>query len=41
MFECFTYQSLHDARKAPEGIHFILHDDQDRRQEVTHSLHIA
>ena len=36
-----TDHPLHKPGKAPESIHFILHDDQNRRQQVTHALDIT
>ena len=36
-----TDHPLHKPSKAPESIHFILHDDQNWRQQVTHALDIT
>ena len=35
-----THHSLHEAHKAPKGIRFIVHEIQDGREEVVHSLHV-
>lgn len=35
------HHKLHEATETPEGIHLILNDIQDRREEVTHALDVA
>lgn len=37
----YTHDSLHQPGEAPEGVHLILHDNQYRRQQVTHSLDVT
>lgn len=32
---------FHEATETPEGIYFILNNEEDRGQEVTHALNIA
>jgi len=34
------YHFIHEGNKAPEGIYFILHYKKDRREQVTHTLHV-
>lgn len=35
------HHELHEATETPEGIHLILNDVEDWRQEVTHALDVA
>lgn len=35
------YHLIHVWHKAPKGIYFILHNIQDRWQQVAHPLHIT
>lgn len=36
-----TNHQLHEASQTPEGLHFILSDKQDGREEVAHPLDIT
>jgi len=36
-----TYQEFHETGKAPKRVHFILHDNEDWREEITHTLDVT
>lgn len=33
--------SLHQSHKTPERVHFVLHDNQDRTEQIVHALHVT
>lgn len=35
------HHKFHEATETPEGIYFILNNEEDWGQEVTHTLNIA
>jgi hypothetical protein len=37
----FTYHSLHEADKSPEGYSIVLHDSVDGCEKIAHTLYIA
>lgn len=36
-----THHQLHEARQTPEGLHLVLGDEQDGREEITHPLDVT
>lgn len=35
------HHKFHEATETPEGINFVLNNEEDRGQEVTHALNVA
>lgn len=36
-----AHHKFHEATETPEGIHFVLNNEEDWGQEVTHALNVA
>lgn len=36
-----THHLVHEGDKTPEGIHLVLHHEEDRRQQVAHPLDVT